>query len=79
MGASVLESRVTMYVSRSDEIALLSMAENMFGIVAKNYQQLAGALREISNQTLDHKNPNWESQRDYQLRVVTFIQVHKIK
>lgn len=79
MGASVLESRVTMYVSRSDEIALLGMAENMFGIVAKNYQQLAGALREISNQTLDHKNSNWESQRDYQLRVVTFIQVHKIK
>ncbi|MNL72169.1 hypothetical protein D3C87_1974330 [compost metagenome] len=79
MGASVLESRVTMNVSRSDEIALLGMAENMFGIAAKNYQQLVVTLHEISEQTLDPEDSNWEAQRDYQLRVITFIQVHKIK
>lgn len=79
MGASVLESRVSMNVSRSDEIALLGMAENMFGIVAKNYQQLAETLHEINERTLNTEDSDWKAQRDYQLRVITFIQVHKIK
>lgn len=84
MGAPVLERRVRMTTSRSDAIALLGMAKNMFDTVhaiqeAENYPQLVVALFELGEQELNKEDLNWEAQRDLQLRVRTFIQVHKIK
>lgn len=45
----------------------------------KNYPQLVVALFELGEQELNKEDLNWEAQRDLQLRVRTFIQVHKIK
>lgn len=79
MGVSVFEGRVSMNVSRSDEVALLGMAENMFGIVVDNYPQLVTALRSISERALDKEDPEFEKKHTFRLRVITFIKVHKIK